>query len=69
MKKILPGEKKATSPNISVNGSVTSDKRCIADAFNKFFTSAATRFDERPKVSRCPHPMTTLGFYSSEPGV
>ena len=43
MKKILPGEKRATSPNISVNGSVTSDKRCIANAFNKFFASAATR--------------------------
>ena len=43
MKKILPGENKAISPNISVNGSVTSDKRCIANAFNKFFASAATR--------------------------
>ena len=43
MKKILPGEKKATSPNISVNGSVTSDKLCIANAFNNLFTSAATR--------------------------
>ena len=43
MKKILPGEKRATSPNISVNESVTSDKRCIENAFNKFFASAATR--------------------------
>ena len=43
MKKILPGEKRATSPNISVNGSVTSDKRCIANPFNKFFASVATR--------------------------
>ena len=43
IKKILQGEKRATSPNISVNGSVTSDKRCIANAFNTFFASAATR--------------------------
>lgn len=42
MKKVLPGEKRATSPNVSVNGSVTSDKRCIANAFKKFFASAAT---------------------------
>lgn len=32
MKKSVPGEKRATSPNISVNGSVTSDKRCIVNA-------------------------------------
>ena len=30
MKKIMPREKRATSLNISVNGSVTSDKWCIA---------------------------------------
>ena len=40
MKKIMPREKRATSPNISVNGSVTSDKWCIANAFNKFFVWA-----------------------------
>ena len=33
-----PLEKRATSPNIS--GSVTSNKRCIANAFNKFFVRA-----------------------------
>ena len=43
MKKILPGEKKVTSPNIKVNGVVSSDKQCIANAFNKFFASAASK--------------------------
>ena len=54
MTKILPGEKKATSPNMSVNGSVTSDKRCIANAFNKFFASAATRLMSLLKFSGVP---------------
>ena len=43
MKKILPGEMKVTSPNIKVNGVVSSDKQCIANAFNKFFASAASK--------------------------
>ena len=43
IKKILPGEKKATSPNITVDGVVSSDKQCIANAFNKFFASAASK--------------------------
>ena len=54
MTKILPGEKKATSPNMSVNGSVTSDKRCIANAFNKVFASAATRLMSLLKFSGVP---------------
>ena len=33
IKKILPGEKKATAPNIKVDGVVSSDKQCIANAF------------------------------------
>ena len=36
MKKILPGEKKLTSPSICVNRTLSSDKRCIASAFNTF---------------------------------
>ena len=32
MKKILPGEKKVTSPNIKINCFVSSDKQCIANA-------------------------------------
>lgn len=43
MKKILPGEKNATSPNIKIDGVVSSDKQCIANAFNKFFSSAASK--------------------------
>ena len=42
-KKILPGEEKATSPNMNINGLVSSDKQCIANAFNKFFASAASK--------------------------
>ena len=43
MKKILPGEKKVTSPSITINGFVSSDKQCIANAFNTFFASAASK--------------------------
>lgn len=43
MKKILSGEKKATSPNIKINAIVSSDKQCIANAFNKFFASTASK--------------------------
>lgn len=43
MKKILPGEKKAVSTRIKIGETLSSDKKCIANAFNKFFTSAATR--------------------------
>lgn len=35
MKKILPGERKAPSPNISIGGTLTSDKSLITDSFNK----------------------------------
>ena len=35
MKKILPGERKAQSPNISIGGTLTSDKSLITDSFNK----------------------------------
>ena len=37
-----PGEK-VTSPNIKINDVVSSDKQCIANAFNKFFASAASK--------------------------
>ena len=43
MKKILPGKKKVTSPNIKINGFVSSDKQWIANAFNKLFASAASK--------------------------
>ena len=54
MKKILPGEKKVTSPNIKVNGVVSSDKQCIANAFNKFFASAASKLMATVR-STCDH--------------
>ena len=56
------GEKRATSPNISVNGSVTSDKRCIANAFNKFFASAATCLMSVSDFSGVPNLRQLLAF-------
>ena len=47
MKKILPGEKKAVSPSIKTGETLSTDKKCIASSFNKFFTSAATRLVDR----------------------
>ena len=41
-KKVLPGERKAASPNISIDETLTSDKNRIADSFNKYFTSSVT---------------------------
>ena len=46
MKKILPGEKTAVSPKINTGQSITTDRRTIARAFNKFFVGAATRLLE-----------------------
>ena len=43
IKKILPGEKTAVLPKINSGQSITSDKKAIASAFNKFFVSATTR--------------------------
>ena len=43
MKKILPGEKKPTSPNVKIDGALSSDKQSIANAFNNFFATAAGR--------------------------
>ena len=42
IKKVLPGERKAASPNISIDETLTSDKNRIADSFNKYFTSCVT---------------------------
>ena len=67
MKKILPGEKRATFPNISVNGSVTSDKRCIANAFNKFFASAATRLMSVLNFSGVPNLRQLSAFIHRNP--
>ena len=46
IKKILPGEKTAVLPKINSGKSITSDKKAIASAFNKFFISATTRLLE-----------------------
>ena len=46
MKKILPGEKTAVSPKINTGQSITTDRKTIARAFNKFFVGAATRLLE-----------------------
>ena len=43
MKKILPGSSKTVSTKIKIGETQSSDKKCIAHAFNKFFTNAATR--------------------------
>ena len=51
MKKVLPGERKAASPNISIDGTLTSDKNRIADSFNQYFTSSVTRLWESVRTS------------------
>ena len=51
MKKILPGEKRAASSNIRIDGTLSSDKSLIAGSFNKFFTSAVTRLLESARSS------------------
>ncbi len=51
MKKILPGKRKDASPNISVDGNLTTDKNLIAESFNKFFTSSVTRLLESVQSS------------------
>ena len=43
-----------TSPSIRVNGTLSSDKRCIASAFNTFFVSAATRLVDSLRSSCVP---------------
>ena len=43
MKKILPGKTKTVSTKIQTGETLSSDKKCIANAFNKCFTNAATR--------------------------
>ena len=46
MKKVLSGKRKAASPNISIGGTLNSDKNRIADSFNKYFTSSVIRMLE-----------------------
>ena len=46
MKKILPRKRKDASPNISIDGNLTTDKNLISESFNKFFTSSVTRLLE-----------------------
>ena len=43
LKKVLPGENKAISQNLNINGTLTNEKPLIADSFNKSFTSALIR--------------------------
>ena len=50
MKKVLPGERKAASPNISIGGTLNSDKNRIADSFNKYFKSSVTRLLESVSI-------------------
>ena len=54
MKKILLVEKKATSPFIKVDGVVSSEKQCIANAFNKFFASSASKLIATLRIT-CGH--------------
>ena len=61
MKKILPGEQKVTSPNIKINGVVSSDKKCIANAFNDFFASAASKLMATLR-STCGHNQRVPGY-------
>ena len=51
IKKVLPGERKAASPNISIDGTLTSDKNRIADSLNQYFTSSVTRLLESVRTS------------------
>ena len=51
LKKILPGNKKSVSPNIRIQGTLSSDKNLIANSFNSFFTSTATRLYESLRSS------------------
>ena len=51
LKKILPGEKKTASPNICVQGTMSSDKKLIANAFNGFFINTAARLCESVRSS------------------
>ena len=46
MKKVLPGKKKGCISNISIGGTLNSDKNRIADSFNKYFTSSVIRMLE-----------------------
>ncbi len=46
MKKILPRKRKDASPNISIDGNLTTDKNLISESFNKCFTSSVTRLLE-----------------------
>ena len=43
MKETLPGKTKTVCTKIRIEETLSSDKKCIANAFNKFFTNAATR--------------------------
>ena len=38
MKKLLPGDGKEASPNKKIENNFSSDKRSIANAFNKYST-------------------------------
>ena len=42
VKKLLPSDSKEASPTIKIGNNLSSDKRSIANAFNKYFTNAIT---------------------------
>ena len=42
MKKLLRSDSKEPSPTIKIGNNLSSDKRSIANAFNKYFTNAVT---------------------------
>ena len=58
-------KKKAASPSISIDGILNSGKGQIANAFNKFFTGAATRVLECIPSCCCKVKLYKLYFYYS----
>ena len=42
MKRLLPSDSKEQSPIIKIENNLSSDKRSIANTFNKYFTNAVT---------------------------
>lgn len=52
IEEFLPEEIKAASPSISVNGTVSSEERCIKNALNEFFATASKNTES--KSVKCP---------------
>ena len=47
IEEFLPEEIKAASPSISVNGTVSSEERCIKNALNEFFATASKNTESK----------------------